>query len=124
VTVRQYKYDIFISHNRADKEWAKELASKIASEKYNGRLLRPWLDEQKVEGTSKEIALEYLQKIANVEFNFIDEIQKIEDNIKFAQESTLRQFNHYITWWPEVYISSAVIKLKVRAIELIEKSKI
>jgi hypothetical protein len=98
VTVRQYKYDIFISHNRADKEWAKELASKIASEKYNGRLLRPWLDEQKVEGTSKEIALEYLQKIANVEFNFIDEIQKIEDNIKFAQESTLRQFNHYITW--------------------------
>ena len=46
MTVRHYKYDIFISHNRADKEWARELARKIAAEEYNGRLLRPWLDEQ------------------------------------------------------------------------------
>lgn len=46
MTVRHFKYDIFISHNRADKAWARELASKIAEEEYNGRLLRPWLDEQ------------------------------------------------------------------------------
>jgi hypothetical protein len=46
LTVRHFKYDIFISHNRADKEWARKLSRKIAEEEYNGRLLRPWLDEQ------------------------------------------------------------------------------
>lgn len=43
---KHFKYDIFISHNRSDKEWARNLARRIAEEEYNGRLLRPWLDEQ------------------------------------------------------------------------------
>lgn len=43
---RQFQYDIFISHNRADKEWVRQLANRIAAEQYNGRALRPWLDEQ------------------------------------------------------------------------------
>lgn len=46
MTTRYFKYDIFVSHNRADKEWARELARKIAVEEYNGRLLRPLPDEQ------------------------------------------------------------------------------
>ena len=40
-----YAYDIFISHNRADKEWVRVLTERLAGEQYNGRRLRPWLDE-------------------------------------------------------------------------------
>ena len=39
-------YDIFISHNRADKQWAHALATRLSAQLYNGRPLRPWLDEQ------------------------------------------------------------------------------
>jgi hypothetical protein len=39
-------YDIFISHNNADREWASALANRLAEEHYNGRPLRPWLDRQ------------------------------------------------------------------------------
>jgi hypothetical protein len=41
-----YAYDVFISHNRADKAWARELAAWLSDQQYNGRSLRPWLDEQ------------------------------------------------------------------------------
>ncbi len=43
---KHFNYDIFISHNRADKVWVRNLAERIADEEYNGRKLRPWLDEQ------------------------------------------------------------------------------
>ena len=36
-----YNYDIFISHNRADKEWVRILANRLAEEQYNGRSIRP-----------------------------------------------------------------------------------
>ena len=39
-------YDVFISHNHADKPWASRLVDKLAGHEYNGRLLRPWLDRQ------------------------------------------------------------------------------
>ena len=42
-------YDIFISHNNADKEWASALANRLAAERYNGRPLRPWLDRQYID---------------------------------------------------------------------------
>ena len=38
-------YDVFLSHNRADKPWVRELASWLTDREYNGRHLRPWLDE-------------------------------------------------------------------------------
>jgi len=41
-----YAYDVFLSHNHADKPWAHQLADRIADITYNGRPLRPWLDEQ------------------------------------------------------------------------------
>ena len=41
-----YGYDVFISHNRADKDWVRALADHLASRRYHGRLLRPWLDEK------------------------------------------------------------------------------
>jgi hypothetical protein len=37
---------VFLSHNHADKEWVRELASRLSRHTYNGRPLRPWLDEQ------------------------------------------------------------------------------
>ena len=43
---KRYNYDIFISHNRVDKEWVRVLADRLAKEQYNGRPLRPWLDER------------------------------------------------------------------------------
>jgi len=39
-------YDVFISHNHADKPWARALADVLAGYRYNHRLLRVWLDEQ------------------------------------------------------------------------------
>jgi tetratricopeptide (TPR) repeat protein len=43
---RDYKYDLFISYNRADEEWAKKLATRIEQEKWRDRNLRvffaPW----------------------------------------------------------------------------------
>jgi hypothetical protein len=39
-------YDVFLSHNRTDKDWVRELAKRLTSSDYRGRPLRPWLDEQ------------------------------------------------------------------------------
>jgi hypothetical protein len=41
-----FGYDLFLSHNRVDKDWVRELATLLADHPYNGRPLRPWLDEQ------------------------------------------------------------------------------
>jgi len=41
-----FGYDLFLSHNRAEKDWVRELANLLADHAYNGRPLRPWLDEQ------------------------------------------------------------------------------
>jgi hypothetical protein len=42
-------YDAFISHNCADKPWARELAERLSKIHFNGRPLRPWLDEQNLD---------------------------------------------------------------------------
>jgi hypothetical protein len=39
-------YDAFISYNHADRDWARELAERIARVDFHGRPLRAWLDEQ------------------------------------------------------------------------------
>ena len=39
-------YDAFISHNHADKSWVRMLAERLANVDFQGRPLRPWLDEQ------------------------------------------------------------------------------
>jgi hypothetical protein len=39
-------YDVFISYNHADKAWARDLANRIVNVDFNGRALRPWLDER------------------------------------------------------------------------------
>lgn len=39
-------YDLFISHNHANGDWAGLLADRLAASSYNGRPLRPWLDRQ------------------------------------------------------------------------------
>jgi len=39
-------YDAFISHSHLDKSWARGLAERISSVEFNGRPLRPWLDEK------------------------------------------------------------------------------
>jgi hypothetical protein len=39
-------YDVFLSHNYADKVWTRELYDRLARTEYNGRMLRAWLDER------------------------------------------------------------------------------
>jgi hypothetical protein len=39
-------YDAFISYNHADRDWARELAERLARVDFHGRPLRAWLDEQ------------------------------------------------------------------------------
>ena len=39
-------YDVFLSHNRADKEWVRNLHDSLARHDYNGRNLRTWIDEE------------------------------------------------------------------------------
>ena len=43
---REYEYDLFISYNREDEEWAKGLAARVERERWQGRNLRvffaPW----------------------------------------------------------------------------------
>ena len=39
-------YDVFISHNHSDKVFARNLAERISKINFNGRKLRPWLDEK------------------------------------------------------------------------------
>lgn len=41
----RFPYDIFLSHQHADKTWARQLAGRLGDAEYNGRKLRPWLDE-------------------------------------------------------------------------------
>ncbi len=38
-------YDIFLSYNHADRDFVRRLARDLASLEFNGRHLRPWLDE-------------------------------------------------------------------------------
>ncbi|MEM6382588.1 MAG: toll/interleukin-1 receptor domain-containing protein [Pseudomonadota bacterium] len=38
-------YDAFLSHSHADRAWVHRLAAALAAHDYNGRPLRPWLDE-------------------------------------------------------------------------------
>jgi TIR domain len=46
VDALQNGYDAFISHSHADRSWARELAERISRVDFNGRPLRPWLDER------------------------------------------------------------------------------
>ncbi len=39
-------YDVFISYSHADQDWTRGLAGRLADVDYNGRPLRPWIDEQ------------------------------------------------------------------------------
>lgn len=44
-------YDVFISHNHANKDWIHKLSGRLADVDYNGRALRPWLDGGHREGS-------------------------------------------------------------------------
>ena len=97
-----------------------------------GTLAELWLlsplkfqaDENKSGKEDTEKALFYLKKMAHAEFDFIDELSIIGEDIKFARESTFRQFERYISWWPEVYKSAGVNRLKKTASEITEKAKL
>jgi TIR domain len=39
-------YDVFLSHNRADKDWTRALFETLSRTDYDGRMLRAWLDER------------------------------------------------------------------------------
>lgn len=39
-------YDVFLSHSHVDKDWTRALYDHLAGSDYNGRMLRPWLDQE------------------------------------------------------------------------------
>jgi len=39
-------YDVFLSHNHADKDWTRGLFERLSRMDYDGRMLRAWLDER------------------------------------------------------------------------------
>jgi len=41
-----YGYDVFLSHSHVDKDWTRALYDQLARTDYNGRTLRPWLDQE------------------------------------------------------------------------------
>ncbi|MBI3914524.1 MAG: tetratricopeptide repeat protein [Chloroflexi bacterium] len=55
----QFEYDVFLSHNRADKNWTRMLAARIEREKWNERALKVFFDEWDIQpGDNIPIALE------------------------------------------------------------------
>ena len=54
-----YEYDVFLSHNRADKDWTRALVTRIEREEWNGRPLKVFFDEWDIQpGDNIPIALE------------------------------------------------------------------
>lgn len=41
----EFKHDLFLCHNKADKDWVRDLGEKIESEEYDGRNLKVFFDE-------------------------------------------------------------------------------
>lgn len=41
----EFKHDLFLCHNKANKDWVRELGEKIESEEYDGRNLKVFFDE-------------------------------------------------------------------------------
>ncbi len=67
----KYEYDVFLSHNRADKDWTRSLATRIERETWNGRTLKVFFDEWDMRPGDNvviglEQALEKSRKIALV----------------------------------------------------------
>jgi hypothetical protein len=53
-------YDVFLSHNHADKDWTRALFEKLSAVDYDGRTRRAWLDERVLDpgNLSSELELE------------------------------------------------------------------
>jgi len=55
-----FEYDVFLSHNRADKDWTRRLAARIERETWQGRTLKVFYDEWDIQpGDNIPIALEH-----------------------------------------------------------------
>ena len=54
-----FNYDVFLSHNRADKDWVRDLAARIERETWQGHPLKVFFDEWDIQpGDNIPIALE------------------------------------------------------------------
>lgn len=73
---------------------------------------------------SKGKAIDFIDKIAKAKISFAAYPLIKEEDIIFSQESTFRQFDRYISWWPAMIRSSSMDLLKEIAIDLIEKFKL
>jgi hypothetical protein len=78
----------------------------------------PDLDNEKLSAKGK--AKHYMDSIANAKITFSTVTQETIEKIIFAQESTHRQFNRYINWWPVMMESPSAILLKELAIGLLK----
>jgi|WetSurMetagenome_2_1015567.scaffolds.fasta_scaffold01477_2 hypothetical protein len=73
--------------------------------------------------SSKGKASQFISNIAKAKYTFASNPSVNQDDILFAQESTYRQFERYINWWPSMMSSSSVNQLKDMAKELMKNFK-
>jgi hypothetical protein len=67
-----------------------------------------------------EKALSYIKQVEDAISNFPAANQNLQKDISFARESTYKQFERYIVWWPEIIQSPATAFLKATATELLK----
>ncbi len=84
-------------------------------------LLKPFKnpDFNKGKRLAMKEALNYITLVANAKSSFPTAGPKLQDEIAFARESTHRQFERYIVWWPVMKKSAATSQLKEMATELL-----
>jgi hypothetical protein len=85
-------------------------------------LLKPLTAEESVRKPiltqSLEKAKEYAAQIANATAVYIDADLNTKQDIQFAIETTARQLDRYIQWWPADYAGAAMELLKEMATEI------
>lgn len=79
---------------------------------------QPDIDQEIV--SAKASASKYIENISKAEISFIDNTLIKKEEILFAKESTFRQLERYISWWPAMLHSSSISVLKNMANELIK----
>lgn len=74
--------------------------------------------------SARREAKKYIELLADATSDYATEPSTVLEDIVFAQESTQRQFERYVNWWPEMIQSSAISLLKQLATELLSGFKL
>jgi hypothetical protein len=77
-------------------------------------------DRENEIATAKQKAKQYLDKINKAKFTFADRPDLKQGDIAFALESTKKQFERYVIWWPVMMPSKSTNLLREIATDLMD----